>query len=214
MAMAKVHPQLLFPSSSSSSTSYHTSKQETFTVWLKSLVLNGKGCTVFDSNGRIVYRVDNYNCKASDEIFLMDLKGKVLFTILRKQWKLLGFWEGYRPSMSGGGGEASKSKKRPGFQVRKTLVGMFGGGDSTCKVTAEGLDKNQQSHDFKIQSWSNNSICKIVDKSGDLIAEVRRKQLSCGIVLGEDVLTMVVQPHVDHSLIMAIVIVYMHALMN
>lgn len=51
---------------------------------MKSLVLHGKGCTVFDSNGGIVYRVDNYDRKFSNEVYLMDFRGKVLYTILRK----------------------------------------------------------------------------------------------------------------------------------
>lgn len=75
--MAKVHP---FHDSSATS-SYFTSKQETFTIWMKSLILNGKGCTVFDSQGQILYRVDNYNCRTVDEPFLMDQNGTVLFTI-------------------------------------------------------------------------------------------------------------------------------------
>ena len=78
--MGKVHPQALH----SSATCNFTSEQETFTLWMKSLVLNGKGCTVFDSNGQIVYRVDNYSHKCIDEVHLMDQEGNTLFTILRK----------------------------------------------------------------------------------------------------------------------------------
>lgn len=81
--MGKVHPQALH----SSTTCHLTSKQETFTLWMKSLVLNGKGCTVFDSNGQIAYRVDNYNCSHRNEVHLMDQKGNVLFTILKKVHK-------------------------------------------------------------------------------------------------------------------------------
>ena len=51
---------------------------------MKSLVMQGNGCTVYDEFGEIVYRVENYDEKNSDEVFLMDLSGKVLFTILRK----------------------------------------------------------------------------------------------------------------------------------
>lgn len=78
--MGKIHPQTLVPSTPC----YLTSKQETFTVWMKSLVLSGKGCAVFDSDGHVVYRVDNYDCKRSNEVHLMDFSGKVLFTITRK----------------------------------------------------------------------------------------------------------------------------------
>lgn len=85
--MAKVHPLLTFNSTgdaSSSSTStpnnkYLTSKRETFTIWMKSLVIQGSGCTAFDENGEIVYRVNNYDSKHSSEVYLMDLHGKLLY---------------------------------------------------------------------------------------------------------------------------------------
>lgn len=84
----KVHPRGLL-SSSSSAPCYFSSKRETFTIWMKSLVLNGKGCTVFDSDGHIMYRVDNYNSKSNNEVYLMDFDGGVLFTILKKVQLLL-----------------------------------------------------------------------------------------------------------------------------
>lgn len=70
----------------SSIPTYMTSKlgHETFTIWMKSLLFHTYGCTVFNSKGEIVYRVDNYGSKCSREIHLMDLRGKVLFTICRK----------------------------------------------------------------------------------------------------------------------------------
>ena len=38
--------------------------------------------------------------------------------------------------------------------------------------------------------------------------QVRPKQLSSGVMLGDDVLTLVVEPQIDHSIIMALVTVY------
>ena len=78
--MAKVHPaQASDPCSTMSSAG-----RETFTIWMKSLVCHTNGCTVFDSNGDIVYRVENYDSKGSSEVQLMDLRGRVLFTILKR----------------------------------------------------------------------------------------------------------------------------------
>lgn len=57
---------------------------EVFTIWMKSLVLNGSGCTVFDSAGSIVYRVDNYAARRADDVCLMDLAGNVVLQILKK----------------------------------------------------------------------------------------------------------------------------------
>lgn len=83
--MARVYPQTSTSSSSFSSTNpYITMRRETFTLWMKSLVYHGNGCTVFDSKGNIIYRIDNYNRKCSKEVYLMDLQGKVLFSIRQK----------------------------------------------------------------------------------------------------------------------------------
>jgi len=57
---------------------------EVFTIWMKSLVLNGSGCTVYDSAGSIVYRVDNYGARRAADVCLMDLAGNVVLQILRK----------------------------------------------------------------------------------------------------------------------------------
>lgn len=70
---------------SSSNSNYVTSRRESFTLWMKSLVFHGKGCTVFDSNGKLVYRIDNYDGKSScKEVDLLDIKGKVLFSLRQK----------------------------------------------------------------------------------------------------------------------------------
>ncbi|KAJ0048591.1 hypothetical protein Pint_15174 [Pistacia integerrima] len=120
--MAKVHPlPPVVPKVSS--------KRKSFTIWMKSLVMQANGCTVYNENGEIVYRVDNYEKKGSNEVYLMDLRGKVLYTILRR---------GHVNAEAG------------------------------C-YTLEAL---------------------------------------AGVVLGEDVLSLVVEPHVDHSLMMALVTVY------
>lgn len=74
--MAKVYPQ-----EQATSSSQHQSERKTYTLWMKSLVLHSNGCTVYDSNGNIVYRVDNYDRKGGSKVNLMDLHGKLLCTI-------------------------------------------------------------------------------------------------------------------------------------
>ncbi|XP_061356789.1 protein LURP-one-related 11-like [Gastrolobium bilobum] len=194
--MGKVHPQALHSSTSCS----FTSKQETFTLWMKSLVLNGKGCTVFDSDGQLVYRVDNYNCKCIDEVHLMDQKGNTLYTILRKQYSLSRFWEGYRSP----GTRNQKRERGPSFRVYKTC--RIARRISTYKVKL-GADKSQP-YSHKIESSTGKSACKISDQFGILVAELRRKKSSCGVDFGDDVLTMVVEPNTDLSLIMGLVVAY------
>lgn len=43
---------------------------------------------------------------------------------------------------------------------------------------------------------------------GGLIAEVKRKQSIGGVVLGNDVMTLVLEPNIDPSLIMGLMITY------
>jgi hypothetical protein len=59
-------------------------KQQVYTVWMKSLVLNGYGCTVYGEDGRVAYRVDNYACSRSREAYVMDGDGRTLLKLLKK----------------------------------------------------------------------------------------------------------------------------------
>ena len=78
--MGKVYP--CKPSSSACTASISSANM--YTIWMKSLVVNGNGYTVYDSNGKVVYRIDNYDIKCRSEVYLMDLHGNVLCTISRK----------------------------------------------------------------------------------------------------------------------------------
>ncbi|GMN32207.1 hypothetical protein TIFTF001_003561 [Ficus carica] len=167
--MAKVHPD---DDQALSLPPYQTHERETFTIWMKSLVYHTNGCTVYNSNGDIVFRVDNYEKKCSNEVHLMDLHGKVLYTIRKKKLQAFGGWDGYRWSASN-----MNKEEKPWFQVKRDCK-MLIMGDLACQITV-GCDK------YRIQKLS-----------------------SSGVVLGDDVLSLEVEPHRDHSLIMALVMVY------
>ncbi|KAK9059285.1 hypothetical protein SSX86_021904 [Deinandra increscens subsp. villosa] len=191
--MAKVYPQIPSSSSPSSSTSpYISSKQESFTIWMKSLVYNSHGCTAYNSTGEIVYRVDNYDKKCSSHVYLMDIQGNVLFAIQRKKLRFFGCWDGYKCDFS---------KKQRWFRVtkkRQTIhvdLGINQGGYNIVKSDGK--------LGFKIVN---------LDQDGALVAEIKRKQTASGIDLGNDVFTLTVEPNSDQSLIMAIVMV--HGLIN
>ena len=78
--MAKVFPQCQRPTLDP----FVSFERQTYTIWMKSLLCQTNGCTVFDSDGDIVYRVDNYDKKCRNKVYLMDLRGRVLVTIRRK----------------------------------------------------------------------------------------------------------------------------------
>ncbi|EXB37382.1 Protein LURP-one-related 11 [Morus notabilis] len=209
--MAKVHPLISTSntidsqafSSASCSNNYITSKRETFTVWMKSLVMQGNGCTAYNENGEIVYRVDNYDQKNSNEVYLMDLKGKVLFTILRKKIGVFRRWEGYKSN------GLDSNNDKPFFQVRKSCSVNLGK-DFSCKVTLRSNDMNnfEALSCYKLEGSPGKSALRIIDNQGRLVAEAKRKQSSSGVILGDDVLTLVIEQNVDHSLVMALMTVY------
>ncbi|XP_050229715.1 protein LURP-one-related 4-like [Mercurialis annua] len=188
--MAKIFPHrpILSPAN------LMTYKRETYTVWMKSLVCHTNGCTVFDSNGDIVYRVENYDTKCSNEVYLMDLRGRVLVTILRRK-RLLVFerWYGYRWNIR------NVNKQKPWFGVKKSCSICMG--NFSCEISV-GFDR------FWIVKLSQKAAFRIVDYEGDVVAEVKKKQSLAGNGFGDDVLSLIVEPHIDHSLIMAIITVY------
>ncbi|OMO58668.1 Initiation factor 2B-related protein [Corchorus olitorius] len=187
-----------FPSSPSSSSNYITSRKETFTVWMKSLVMQGNGCTVYDENGEIVYRIDNYDKKCSNEVCIMDLQGKVLFTILKKNQWFFRRWVGDRYN------DLNLNTEKFHFQVRKSLRNIVKG-DLSCQV----ICVNGQTSCYRVKGLAaGKSAFQITEENGKLVAEAKRKESSSGVLLGEDVLALEVEAHVDHCLIMALVTVY------
>ncbi|KAF3322797.1 protein LURP-one-related 11-like protein [Carex littledalei] len=203
--MAKVHSTLSpsvqilqFPTSSYSS--YVSREREVFTICMKSLVLNSSGCAVYNSKGALVYRVDNYNCRWSGKVYLMDVRGKVLIELLKKSL-LFAKWEGYRWN-------DTEIEANSWFKMKRACT-IFKRETPFCKFWSDtGCLMN-----YKIDGFYNKSSCKILDtSSGLVVAEVKRKVTKSGIILGDDVLTLEVEPNIDHSLIMGLVLVY--SLMN
>ncbi|XVF13153.1 hypothetical protein REPUB_Repub08aG0183600 [Reevesia pubescens] len=202
--MIKVHPIAAATAAApSASSSYVTSRRETFTLWMKSLVMQGNGCTVYNGNGQIVYRIDNYDTKCSNEVYLMDLQGKVLFTILRKNQWFFRRWVGERCNDLN-----QNTENKLQFQVRKNLRNILKG-DLSCQVIIHCCDNIGQAIScYRIKGLAGKSGFKITEDNGKLAAEAKRKLSSSGVLLGEDVLQLEVEANVDHSLIMALVTVY------
>ncbi|KAJ6347468.1 hypothetical protein OIU76_004029 [Salix suchowensis] len=158
--MAKVHalPQL---DSSSSSIS---SKPETFTIWMKSLVMQTNGCTVYNENGDVVYRVDNYDKKGSDEVYLMDLRGNVLFTIHTRKLFLSRRWRGYKSD------GLKLRNQRPYFQVQNTEIFQ---GSLSCRITVRSREAPDQSCHYKLEALAGKLAFKITSGNGEIVAVVR-----------------------------------------
>lgn len=81
--MTKVHPNAAAPETKIPTVS-GDGAAVALTVWRRSLLFNGKGFTVFDAKGNLVFRVDDYASGSRGEVVLMDAAGKPLLTIRRK----------------------------------------------------------------------------------------------------------------------------------
>ncbi|CAN6200235.1 unnamed protein product [Urochloa humidicola] len=182
-------------------------QRKVFTVWMKSLVLNGHGCTVYDSGGGIVYRVDNYGSRCGGSVCLMDLDGTVVLNIVKKRLAV-GRWEGYK-------WRGQKREPRPWFMVTRAVRPFrwsHGGrpAPSSCEFRCDTTGQVMMRYTIV----ANECGTKIVDEAtGVAVAEVKRKVTPSGVALGEDVLSLVVvKPGPDLSLVVGLVLVY--GLMN
>ncbi|KAJ1286964.1 hypothetical protein BS78_03G393000 [Paspalum vaginatum] len=192
--MAKIQP-LPSPSPSPSPSSADEShSSQVYTVWMKSLVFNGNGCTVYGADGRVAFRVDNYGCRGGREVFFMDGAGKALIRIRRKSFGVFKRWEACRCLDADGGEEA-----RPWFTVHKArkeggaAVTMHGSGGRTYSV--DGCSSGGKS-DYKVRG-----------ADGAAVAAIARKQTASGVVLGDDVLTLTVESGADHLFVLGLVVV-------
>ncbi|XP_047060628.1 protein LURP-one-related 11-like [Lolium rigidum] len=194
--MAKVQPLPAAASPSPSPCSYSDGQpsQQAYTVWMKSLVFNGNGCTVYTADGEVAFRIDNYGCKGGREVFFMDRVGNTLIRIRRKGFGLFRRWEVCHVA-------GEEEEATPWFSVRRAKKGgaavTMHGGAGTC-YRVDGCCARKS--DYRVIS------------SGAVVAEVARKQTAAGVVLGEDVLTLAVGPQVDHLLVLGLVVV--RGLMN
>ncbi|WVZ67535.1 hypothetical protein U9M48_016597 [Paspalum notatum var. saurae] len=201
--MNKIKPLTAAPSSSAASSSEdgrqsslgEQKQQAVYTVWMKSLVFNGNGCTVYGADGCVAYRVDNYACRGGREVFFMDHAGNNLIRIQRKSFCcMLRRWEAHRCCFDDDGEETT----RPWFRARKAwknggaVVTMLGGSERTT---------------YRIEGCSRKSDYRITGADGAVAAAIGRKQTASGVVLGEDVLTLTVGSGTDHLLVLGLVVV-------
>ncbi|KAK1280566.1 Protein LURP-one-related 17 [Acorus gramineus] len=170
------------------------------TVWRKSLLFNSRGYTVYDdSDGRIVFRVDNYAHNWREEAFLMDPHGHVLLTVQRckKMLSMLESWEAYKGEKNG-----CRKAPPPVFKATKAL------GNPSCTISVAATDGEHQH--YKMYWSRRHEWTKLYRASISLspVAEVSRK---CGgstpVMLGKDVFSLRLQPGLDQAMVMAMIMI-------
>lgn len=169
------------------------------TVWRRSLLFNGKGFTVFDSNGNLVFRVETYARGSPREVVLMDADGLALLTVRRKKLSLAEEWLVY----DGDGDELAPrrftARRNMSLLPTKSLArlspprSLDGTG---CRYDVEGSYAGRSLDMFACTSWASGG------NQRRRVATVCRKEAAVGL----DVFRLMVEPDFEPALAMAVVI--------
>ncbi|XP_028763880.1 protein LURP-one-related 8-like [Neltuma alba] len=197
--MTKVHPNAAAAATCSDhekTSSIDGEVPVVLTVWKKSLLLNCNGFTVFDCQGNLVFRVDNYSARSKDEILLMDAAGTPLLTIRRKRLGLADKWlvfegeSGVKPRYS--------AKRQVNLLKAKCLAQVM----SLSPPSSSGGESK-----YEIGGSYTQRRCEVYDEKRRRVAEIKKKEAAVGgVAFGADVFRLIVHPDMDSALAMAFII--------
>ncbi|XP_074556679.1 protein LURP-one-related 8-like [Curcuma longa] len=172
-------------------------KSRVLTVWRKSLLFSCSGFTVFDEEGNLVFRVDNYGSGRAGEVVLMDADGKPLLTVRRKKLSLGENWKVYD-------GEDAVD---PVYSVKKQYASRLHVKAALARVAACRRRRGAAASGYEVEGSYSRRSCTVYDEMRRAVAEVRRKEAVRGVGFGDDVYQLVVRPAADANLAMAVVVV-------
>ncbi|KAK9141731.1 hypothetical protein Syun_011131 [Stephania yunnanensis] len=171
-------------------------REEThLTVQKTSLFFPGDGFSVYNCQGKVVFRVDSYgpDARFKDELVLMDALGKCLLTVRRKRPSLHQRWEGFL-------GEKSEGQKALFSVRRSSIIGR-------SAVTVE-LYGNPGDEYFQIEGSFASRCCTVYNMAREAVAEIKRKvDASTHVVLGRDVFWLCVKGGFDSAFAMGLVLI-------
>lgn len=100
-----------------------------------------------------------------------------------------------------------KHSSKPWFKVEKTF-GFFNKESVHDVLVGTNEAQSLCSSKYKMEGSVHKLEFNLIDCEGRGVAEVQRKRSSSGVVLGEDVLSVIIEPHVDHVFVMALVAIH------
>ncbi|KAL5229577.1 hypothetical protein ABZP36_028353 [Zizania latifolia] len=185
------------------------------TVWRRSLLFNGKGFTVFDGAGNLVFRVETYAGGSRREVVLMDADGRALLTIRRKKLSLADEWLVYdgdaaSPSPSAPAPKRFTARRHVSLRPTKSLAHL-----SPARASAGGVAAPSCRYDVE-GSYAGRCLDVFASPSATSAGEQRRRVAAIcrkEAAVGPDVFRLVVEPGFEPALAMAVVILLdqMHA---
>ncbi|CAO2140659.1 unnamed protein product [Urochloa humidicola] len=185
-----------------------------FTVWKRSSMgfQGTDGFSVYDAAGRLAFRVDNYSRRSkifAGELLLMDGQGAPLLALRPQIFSMHDQWNCYKASEESQGNRTISHQL---FSMRKCSVLQKG---HEAEVSMSGCSAGsghtgQQGPSFLVEGCFRRRNCKIRNSDGEEVARIMRKKAetaSESLTLGDDVFSLVVEPNVDCTMIMAFVVV-------
>lgn len=188
--MTKVHPK--FPNTCEESLC-DSKAAVVLTVWKKSLLFNCDGFTVYNSQGDLVFRVDNYMNSPKDNIVLMDASGLPLLSIRRKKLSFGDCWMVYD----------GETERNPIFTARKN-VNILTNRRTLAWISAK------KTMWYEIEGSYGQRSCKMLDerRNKKKMAEIKRKEAMVGgVAFGKDVFKLIVEPEMEPRVAMAFTII-------
>lgn len=178
-------------------------KTALLTAWKKSLLFNCDGFTVFDGNGNLVFRVDNYLAATKAEIILMDASGNSLLTIRPKRLSLLDNWFIYK----------GETMVNPVLSVRKHVNLLNTKSLAHATIITNGTNSSSKTDArtkviYEIEGSYTRRCCTIYNEKREVVAEIKPKEPTTrGVAFGLDVFRLIVHPEMNSDIAMALIIV-------
>uniref|UniRef100_A0A0E0MBU1 Tubby C-terminal domain-containing protein n=2 Tax=Oryza punctata TaxID=4537 RepID=A0A0E0MBU1_ORYPU len=190
-----------------------------YTVWKRSSIgfQGTDGFSVYDSAGKLAFRVDNYSRRRkafAGDLLLMDGHGTPLLSLRPQILSLHNRWNCYRAQEEEGlDSTNSPSVSQQVFSMRKSSA-LQSSDEAEVFMSTRPSDHSQPdaspSPSFRIEGCFSMRSCKIRGSNSEEAARITKKNagvMSRPVSLGDDVFTLVVRPGVDVAVVMAMVVV-------
>ncbi|CAN6330346.1 unnamed protein product [Urochloa humidicola] len=184
-----------------------------FTVWKRSSMgfQGTDGFSVYDAAGALAFRVDNYSRRPklfAGELLLMDGQGAPLLALRPQIFSMHDQWNCYKASEENQG---KRTVSHQLFSMRKCSVLQKGHeAEVSMSGCSTGSGHTGQGPSFLVEGCFRRRNCKIRNSNGEEVARIMRKKAetaSESLTLGDDVFSLVVEPNVDCTMIMAFVVI-------
>ncbi|MCL7051476.1 hypothetical protein MKW94_015944 [Papaver nudicaule] len=212
--MSKIHPDYENPLKEIiySDHKLGDNRPSNLTVWKKSsMSFQGTdGFTVFNQQGELVFRVDNYSRKNRcliGGVVLMDGIGRALMTLRPRLLSMQYQWNGYE----GGEDKCRKAPKTPIFSMRRRSICRKSNEEAEIFIGTADSSTNHVTSilpDLRIEGSFRRRKCSIFTHDGKKVAEILRKKVNnTTVVLSDDVFSLVVEPGFNCDIVMAFVVI-------